>query len=348
MDKRSFIKSLFLSVATVGTLNPLKASSASFHYHKGIKPKALRSGDTLGLIAPSGVIDHEDSISVTKELFQAMGFRIQEGKFIRNRYGHLAGSVEERVDDIHRMFANPQIKGIICLRGGSGAARLLDQLDYDLICSNPKIFLGYSDITALEMAIYSKTGLVTFHGPVGTSSWPSYMRKQFNDLLVDNQQLVYQNPVSVGDYLIQRSNRIQTINPGEAEGRLIGGNLAVLSGICGTDYLPDFEGAILFLEDVGEELYRVERMFSQLHLSGVLSKLRGFIFGKCTNCKPGIGYGSLTLEQILEDYIRPLDIPAYTGALIGHISEQFLLPIGARVQMNANAGTIRLAERALS
>lgn len=356
MNKRQFLQQVglgivgvsFASVGLAGSSSKPGKSLGPTKGEKSIFPKALKIGDTLGIIAPSGVLDEEESIQLCRETLEAMGFRVQEGRHIRARYGHLAGTDQERLADIHAMFDDPQIAGIVCIRGGSGAARLLDQLDYSLIKRNPKVFLGYSDITALEMAIYSQTGLVTFHGPVGSSSWPMVMVEKFNDLLMANKIVHFENPVSKGDYLIQRKDRIQTIHPGQAAGRLLGGNLAVLTGICGSPYLPDFQGAILFIEEVGEDLYRVERMFSQLKLAGILGQLSGFIFGKCTSCNPAPGYGSLTLEQILADYIKPLGIPAYAGAIIGHIAEQFIVPVGAEVQMDATKGVFQLTQKALS
>jgi len=147
--------------------------------------------------------------------------------------------------------------------------------------------------------------------------------------------------------LIQYDNRIQTLTAGVAEGRLIGGNLTLIAGLCGSDFLPDFTGAILFVEEVEEGIERVDRMFCQLKNAGILSRIKGFVFGHCTDCKPSGGYGSLSLQNVLDDYIKPLGIPAYTGARIGHITNQFILPVGAMARMDAQNGTIQLLEQAL-
>jgi len=228
------------------------------------------------------------------------------------------------------------------VRGGSGAARLLPLLDYALIRRNPKVLLGYSDITALHCAIHAKTGLVTFHGPVGTGSWNRFNVDQFERLFFQRELMQYQNSRDAGDELVPRRNRTQTLRGGRAVGELVGGNLTVLTALAGTPYLPDFSGRILFLEDVGEAPYRIDRMFSTLKLMGALDKVAGIIFGDCSDCNPGDGYGSLTLDQIFDDYILPLKIPAYRGAMIGHIREQFIVPVGGKVEMDADAGTFRL------
>ena len=242
------------------------------------------------------------------------------------------------------MFADKAVKAIVCTRGGSGAARLLPLLDYAVIRRNPKILLGYSDITALHCAIQAKTGLVTFHGQIGSGSWNKFNVDQFQRVLLDRELPEYRNKSDIGDELVRRQNRTWTIRGGKARGELIGGNLTVLTALAGSPYLPDFSSKILFLEDVSEAPDRVDRMFSTLKLMGALDRIAGFVFGQCTDCDPGDGYGSLTLEQILDDYIRPLRIPAYRGAMIGHIREQFILPVGGMVELDADAGTLRMLE----
>ncbi len=207
--------------------------------------------------------------------------------------------------------------------------------------------MGYSDITALILALYAKTGLVTFHGAVGISTWTKKLAEAFKAQFVANQPAIFENPKSKGDTIVQTKDRIATIHPGIAEGILLGGNMTVLTGLCGSPYLPDFKDKILFIEEVDEDMERVDRMFCQLKNAGILGVIKGFIFGKCTNCKPSAGYGSVTLDQLFNDYIKPLKIPAYTGAVIGHIAEQFILPVGAKVHVDASLGTIALMEPAL-
>jgi len=220
----------------------------------------------------------------------------------------------------------------------------LPLLDYAVIRRNPKVLLGYSDITALHCAIQAQTGLVSFHGPIGSGSWNPFNVDQFKRVLLDRELVDYRNKVEAGDELVPRRNRTLTIRGGKARGELIGGNLTVLTALAGSPYLPDFRGRILFLEDVSEVPYRVDRMFSTLKLMGALDQVAGVIFGECSDCNPGDGYGSLTLEQILDDYLLPLEIPAYRGAMIGHLREQFIVPVGGKVELDADAGTFRLLE----
>lgn len=309
--------------------------------------KKLKKGDTVGLIAPASALDDEDSIILAREVFETLGFNVKEGSHIRDRYGNLAGTDEERIADIHAMFADTTVQAIVCIRGGSGASRLLDRLDFSLIAKNPKVFLGYSDITALILACYAKTGLVSFHGAVGTSSWTNKVASAFEAQFIDNNPAVFANPREKGNHVVQYNDRITVIHPGVAEGILLGGNLTLLTGLCGSVYLPEFKDTILFVEEVDEDMERVDRMFCQLKNAGILQAIKGFVFGKCTHCKPSGGYGSLTLDQILRDYIKPLGIPAYSGATIGHIAEQFILPVGASVRLNADDGTLELLEPAL-
>ncbi len=345
MDRRRFIG----SAALVGTLLPLlgtgRVAAAS---RRHLLPVPLDRGDTVALVSPSSATDERLSLQLAQEAMQALGFVVKTGEHYAARRGHLAGSDAERAGDLNAMFADKQVKAIVCVRGGSGAARLLPLLDYGLIRANPKVLLGYSDITALHCAIQARTGLVTFHGPIGSGSWNRFNVDQFERVFFERELMHYRNPLEAGDELVPRRNRTVTIAAGRARGELVGGNLAVLTALAGSSYLPDFTGKILFLEDVAEAPYRVDRMFSTLKLMGALDRIAGFIFGECTDCKPGDGYGSLTLDQIFADYIAPLGIPAYRGAMIGHIREQFIVPVGGRVEMDADAGSFRLLEPVFS
>jgi muramoyltetrapeptide carboxypeptidase len=280
-----------------------------------------------------------------KEAMEAMGLKVKVGSNFKNRFGHLAGTDEERAADFNAMFADPEVKAIICLRGGSGAARILPLIDYEQVKANPKPLLGYSDITALHCALYSQTGLISFHGPNGSGSWNSFHANQFQQLFFDQKLLSFKNEVTKGDDLVAKGNRIQTLTKGTVEGKILGGNLTVLTALSGSIYYPDFQNSILFIEDVGEDPYRIDRMMSTLKLNGTLGKIKGFVFGQCSDCKPGSGYGAFTVDQIMDQYIIPLNIPAYIGAMIGHISKQFIIPVGARVRLNADQGSITLLEK---
>ncbi|GAB3660445.1 LD-carboxypeptidase [Echinicola sediminis] len=347
MNKRTFIKALGLS-AGLSPILGFKSTSRNAESEtakKSLLPCPLKQGDLVGLVSPSSATNDEILFQFAQETLEALGLKVLRGKYLTNRYGHLAGTDEERAGDVNDMFANKEVKAIICIRGGSGAARILPLLDYKNIKKNPKPILGYSDITALHNAINAQTGLITFHGPNGTGSWNSFNVQQFEQMFFEQKLVKFENELEKGDDLIIKKNRIQTITPGTAEGIIVGGNLTVLTALAGSPYLPDFKNKILFLEDVGEDPYRIDRMMSTLKLMGALDQLKGFIFGQCSECEPSGGYGSLTLWQILLDYIKPLDIPAYRGAMIGHVSKQFIVPIGAKVKMNANEGTFEMTEK---
>jgi len=342
MNKRSFLKSLSLLAASSPMLafDFSRSSSAN-----PLLPIALLRGQTVGIISPSAASADRMEYTFAKEAMEAMGLKVKVGSNFKNRFGHLAGTDEERAADFNAMFADPEVKAIICLRGGSGAARILPLLDYEQVKANPKPLLGYSDITALHCALQSQTGLISFHGPNGSGSWNSFHANQFQQLFFEQKLLSFKNEVTKGDDLVAKGNRIQTLTKGTVEGKILGGNLTVLTALSGSIYYPDFQDAILFIEDVGEDPYRIDRMMSTLKLNGTLGKIKGFVFGQCSDCKPGSGYGAFTVDQIMDQYIIPLNIPAYIGAMIGHISKQFIIPVGARVRLNADQGSITLLEK---
>ncbi|MCW4454756.1 LD-carboxypeptidase [Flavobacterium sp. MXW15] len=261
----------------MGTLLPLlgtgRVAAAS---RRHLLPAPLDRGDTVALVSPSSATDERLSLQLAQEAMQALGFVVKTGEHYAARRGHLAGSDAERAGDLNAMFADKQVKAIVCVRGGSGAARLLPLLDYGLIRANPKVLLGYSDITALHCAIQARTGLVTFHGPIGSGSWNRFNVDQFERVFFERELMHYRNPLEAGDELVPRRNRTVTIAAGRARGELVGGNLAVLTALAGSSYLPDFTGKILFLEDVAEAPYRVDRMFSTLKLMGALRRPPAF------------------------------------------------------------------------
>ncbi|SFF11412.1 S66 peptidase family protein [Thermoflexibacter ruber] len=343
VSRRNFVK--LASIA--GLAMPFVSMNFSFDKNKPMKPKALQEGDTVGLISPAGAIYESLPFQLATEALEAMGLKVKPSRFLKARYGHLAGTDKERASEINEFFADDTVKAIIAIRGGSGCARILDLLDYNLIKKTPKIIAGYSDITALLLAIYSQTDLVTFHAPVASSTWNSFSYGHFKKILFEKESPLLQNPERKGDNLVQTEDRIQTIRSGKAKGILVGGNLSVLTGIVGSRYLPNWKNKILFLEEVNEEPYRVDRMFSQLKLAGILQEVSGVVFGKCTNCKPSGGYGSLTVDEILHDYLYPLDIPAFQGTMIGHIANQFTIPIGIEAEIDTDKGTIQLLHSAV-
>lgn len=341
MNKRIFLKTLGLGIGSL-PLFSFMDENTNEPTPKTLLPKQLQKGDIVGLISPSSATAERIQFQFAQEALEALGLQVKLGENLKNRRGHLAGTDSERAADLNGMFSDKEVKAIICIRGGSGAARILPMIDFALIKKNPKPLIGYSDITALHNAIHAKTGLITFHGPNGSGSWNSFNVNQFESLFFNQEQILFKNEQIKGDDLVLKQNRIQTITPGKVSGKILGGNLTVLTALSGTPYLPDFKNSILFLEDIGEEPYKLDRMFSTLKLNGTLEKIKGFIFGQCSDCNPSGGYGSLTLDDILDDYILPLGIPAYKGAMIGHLPKQFIIPVGAEVEMDADSGIFTL------
>jgi muramoyltetrapeptide carboxypeptidase len=341
-DRRAFLGVAGAAAVAAGLRVAAGAASPAI-----IKPSRLRTGDTIGLIDPASATFEKVDIEIVTESLAALGFTVKPGVHLLDRHGYLAGADKDRAADVNVLFADPSVKAIHAVRGGWGCARLIPYLDYDVIRRNPKILLGYSDLTALLLAIHAKTGLVTFHGPVGVSKWNSFNVDHMRRVLFDGEAATLENVKEVGDNLTQVENRIRTITPGTARGRLVGGNLTVMTTIIGSGYLPDWDGAILFTEDVNEQIYRIDRMLTQLKLAGIIGRIRGFVFGNCTKCDPGEGYGSLTLEEVLDEHIKPLGVPAWSGAMIGHIDRQFTVPEGIEVEIDAGKGTIRMLEPAV-
>jgi len=306
-----------------------------------VKPERVRPGDKVGLVNPATAAFETQPIEIMVEALESLGLQVELGKNYYDRHGYFAGDDETRASDLNEFFRRPDIRMIVA-RGGWGSARLLPLLDYAAIDANPKVFLGYSDTTALLNGIHAKTGLVTFHGP---SPLDRFSADYFRRVVMDGKAVTMSNLVEIDDdKLVQTEHRLQAITGGKASGHILGGNLTVLTAIMGSNYLPDFDGCILFLEDVNEAVYRIDRMLTQLSLAGVLGKISGFVFGRCTDCESGNSYGSLTLEQVLREHIEPLGVPAFSGSMIGHIDTQFTIPLGIDVQIDADAGTIRMLE----
>jgi muramoyltetrapeptide carboxypeptidase len=313
-----------------------------------VKPKRLSPGDTVAMVAPASATFKTVELDVARESLEALGLKVKVGGHLLDRHGYLAGQDKDRADDINRFFADPEVRAVLPIRGGWGSSRLLPFLDFDSIRRNPKIVLGYSDITALLLSIHAKTGLVTLHGPNGMGRWDEFSVNWVKQILFDGQAVTLENPHDKGEFLVQTENRIQTITPGTARGRILGGNLTVLTAIMGSPYLPNWDTCILFLEDVGEDIYRIDRMMTTLKLAGVLSRIRGFVFGTCSECEPEQGYGSLTLEEVFDDHIKPLNVPAWQGAMIGHRLPQFTIGEGIQVEIDAGTGRIRMLEAAVT
>ena len=311
-----------------------------------IKPKRLSSGDTLGLVSPATAVFEADEIALAKEQLEAIGFKVVIGKHAYDRWGYFAGPDRDRAADINAMFADDTVAGIVCFTGGWGSPRALPYLDFDLIARKPKVIIGYSDITALLIAIHKKTGLVTFHGPVGASIFEPYSIENFKRVVMTAEPAgnLAPPPKKPTD-LVDRTNRIIRLAPGKASGRLAGGNLTMIATAMGTPYEVDTSGAILFLEDVTEELYRIDRMLTQLALGGKFDNVAGVIFGRCSKCD--YKGPTFSLEEILRDRFGSLPVPAISGLSFGHIEQKLTLPIGINATLDANEGTVTIDEAAV-
>jgi muramoyltetrapeptide carboxypeptidase len=331
---------LHFSAATAGLLATARASQAA---GGALLAPRLRAGDTIGLVSPANATFEREPLKIAIESLQALGFKVKTGAHVAARRGPFAGTDAQRAADVNAMFADDAVAGILAMTGGSGCNRIVDKLDYELIRRKPKFFGGFSDLTSLVNAIHRQTGLVAFHSPVAASEWNDYSVQSFKAIAMHAEAALLRNPVvKPVDDLVAREERISTIRPGKAQGRLVGGNLTVLASLAGTPYFPDCRGALLFLEDINEYIYRIDRCLSTLRLTGALAQLSGVVLGRFTKCEPGDGYGSLTLDEVFDDYFLPLNVPVFRGAAIGHIRRKLTVPVGAPAEMDADAGTLRL------
>lgn len=339
-SRRQFIKAAGLIAAT-GILNPSDAFAQSANESKTkIKPMALKSGDTVAISSPAGAVWDETQIETFTAILKGFGFKVIHGKTLKEKFGYFAGTDDLRAQEINELFANKEVKGIFCMKGGWGCARILDKIDYDLIEKNPKVIIGFSDITSLLVAITAKTGLVTFHGPVGNSGWNDYTKSVFTNVVMKSNAYVFPE-IPTGE------EKTMIINPGKASGELIGGNLTVLSALMGSSYLPNWKDKILFLEEAKEEPYSIDRMLTQLKLCGVLNSISGFIFGKCAKCLAEEPKKAFTFDEVILQHIKPLGIPAFSGAMIGHIENKLTVPLGIRATMDAEQALVSLDENSV-
>jgi muramoyltetrapeptide carboxypeptidase len=348
-SKKQKIIGSIVAVIIVGSVATLGAVLFLLENDDNItKPPALVPGDTAGLISPASPYSYiytntsQYLTKVTNDLTN-LGLNVYFGPHMSDIYGYLAGIDENRVADVNAMFANNSIQFIVSNRGGWGCDRILPMVDYDMIKDNPKIIMGYSDLTALLNAIHFKTGLITFHGAMGVDTWDSWNEYYVQKILFSSstENFVYENPTGWN---------ITTWRPGKAKGKLVGGNLSVFNTLVGTEYLPDsidWSDVILFLEDVDEEPYTIDRMLTFLNFT-ILPKVAGVIFGTCDSCEPSNPSHSLSMNEVFDYHFSSLGVPMYSGAFIGHQGQQFVVPIGARVEMDATKGTIKLLENPLS
>ena len=315
-----------------------------------LKPPALKEGSTIGVVAPaSGVSSGEISSAVAS--LRRLGFAVKTGKHLTKGFGYLAAKDETRAQEFMDFVRDPEVDCVMAVRGGYGVMRILPLLDFDEIRANPKVIIGYSDITALVNAVYQKAGLIAFHGPVATSGFDSYSTDSFQRTLMQAApagEFAESDEYSGSSFIEAKAS---TIVPGKATGRLVGGNLSLVGDVMGTPYQIDMEGKILFLEEIAEEPYRVDRMITQLALSGELAKCAGVALGRFRKCEAPRRGGefavSLSLEQVIRGTLEPLGIPTVYGLSIGHISKKLTVPVGGLATIDADKKTITIEEAAV-
>lgn len=338
ISRRKFIPLAGTALVGVAALSFENSSKKKLAVPMPILPGQLKKGDTIGIAATAGPIRNKKEVSEFQAVLHQLGYKTKLGKNVFGKHGYFSANDEERAKELMELISDNEVQGIFFIRGGWGCARILDLLDYQEIANNPKVIMGFSDITALLNAITHKTRLVTFHGPGGNSTWNNYSVDYINKLLCDGKQVSFQNTAN--------DKPIKTLKSGKAEGIFYGGNLSVLCGMMGSSYLPDWYGKILFLEDVGEEPYRIDRMLTQLKLAGVFNQLSGLILGNFRKCIPEEPERSFTLEEVFEQHFSNVQFPVFYGAQIGHIRNKFTVPLGIKVEIDADAGTITMLESA--
>lgn len=332
ISRRSFIPLLGTAVAGASALSFSITETLSDQVI--LLPASLKKGDTIGVCAPAGGIKSNTEIADFKKVLNDLGYSVVFSKNIEKNKGYFSGTDQERAEDFMNLIRDNSIKAIVFIRGGWGCARMLEFLDFDIIRTNPKIIMGFSDPTSLLNAITVKTGLITFHGPGGNSTWNDYSLGYINELLVQGKAVSYNNE--------KDDLPIIMYSKGTVQGELFGGNLSVLSTMIGSDYLPDWKGKILFLEDVAEEPYRIDRMLTHLKLAGVFDQLAGLILGTFRKCIAEEPNYSFTLEEVFEQHFKDANFPVYYGAQIGHTRNKFTVPIGAKIEMDAGLGSIKM------
>ena len=348
MNRKKFIKNISSTVA-IASFPFSNFGKSSSSLKDKIKPPRLKKGDTLGLVTPGSYISEKELEDSIKSL-EGLGFKVAYSKNILDRNGYFSSLDNERAADLNRMFERKDVKGIVCARGGYGCSRVLPLLDYHLIKSNPKVLIGYSDVTALLYGIFAKTGLVCFHGPVGISTFDEFSVKYFDDVLIHpKEKLTLFSEYDEKDW---EGKNIIPIKSGKVEGELIGGNLSVVVSLIGTEYDIDTSGKIVFLEDIGEEPYSIDRMLTQMIQTGKLEKSAGIalgVFKDCESKKENPSFdSSFSLMEVLFDRLSNFNIPGIDGLSFGHIKNKFTLPLGINAELDVDNQTLTLLETAVN
>jgi muramoyltetrapeptide carboxypeptidase len=346
MNRKNFLKTISTAAVGAGLLPSSAMTTASTKFKKSvIKPPRLKAGDTIGLVAPGSYISESELQDSIKNL-EALGFKVVYSDKILLQNGYFSGTDEQRAEDLTYMFKRNDVAGIVCTRGGYGCARILPLLDYDVIGENPKVLIGYSDVTALNYGIFRKTGLITFHGPVSISTFNEFSVNNFKKVLMNlSNEIVFENSNSGED---ENPYGVVSIAEGKKKGKLIGGNLSIAVSLIGTEFDVDYDDAIIFLEEIGEEPYRIDRMLTQMIQAEKFEDANGVAMGIFRRCEPKIKdpsfSKSFSLMDVLMDRLGNLKIPVVYGMSFGHIKDKFTIPFGIEAELDSEKQTITLME----
>lgn len=314
-----------------------------------VKPKKLEKGQTVGIVAPASPLYNRSDLTRGIQMLEEWGFKVKVGENVNNKYEYLAGTDRERAYDFNRMFEDPDVDAIFVTQGGYGSARMMKHIDFELVKQNPKIFIGYSDITSIHLAIQKYTGVVSFHGPgmagFNSEDLTNYRKDQLFKAITKDEP--------IGEIpLADKKKWINIINPGVTEGELTGGNLSLVCASLGTPFEIDTKGKILFLEEVWTEPWMLDHYFTHLMNAGKLQEAAGIVIGECTNCEPfkhNPGFHvTFSLEDILYEFLEPLKIPTIHGLPIGHTKDLATLPLGVDARLEASHGKLFVTETGVS
>ncbi len=350
MDRRNFLKNSVYSFGGLTILQSLPFLSLDKLYNeietknnqKKIFPDALKAGSTIAIASPASPTSMYE-IRHSLNFFRSLGLKVIIGESVknqRNRHRYLAAPDNERADEFMSYIRNPEIDAIIAARGGYGVLRILDMIDFDDIKKNPKIIIGFSDITALLNAIYQETGLITFHGPVASIDFSYITKQSFRSQFFDED-----------DEAKSTFNNMIVINKGEATGEICGGNLTMINSLLGTKYEIDTKGKILLIEEISEHAYQVDRLLNQLKIAGKLHQASAIVFGKFKNLnvrKPFFPNRGYTIMEVINQIVKPLGIPTVIGLPFGHTSDKLTIPIGTGAKLNAGKKSFKLLEKGIN
>jgi len=310
-----------------------------------IKPKQLSDGATIGIISPASRPSDEKKYRNGIQYLINLGYKVVESQHVLDSYGYLAGHDKDRADDLNLMFRDTQIDAIFCSRGGYGTPRIINEIDFEAIKNNPKIFVGYSDITTINLAIWQTTGLINFSGPMVAVE----MGKGIDPFTEQMFWKALKSTDPIGTLAHPSDSPIQIVKPGKANGRLLGGCLSLINVVLGTPYCPDFNNAILFIEDIEEEPYRIDRYLAQLKMAGILRQINGLVIGQFVDCVPSEPEKpNLKLNQIFKDYFSDLDIPIISNFAYGHVPVKHTMPVGVKVELDTDRGALIITESVVS